>query len=203
MGIAGELVIAGATSEAVIAETGTDEVGGVDLIDGGSGIGIDGETTVGVAEAERHLGEGIAELLRQRNGDGGRAQASRNDDFADAAGGRTTGGRGAAGQPGALWGIEGIDEAQTVGGSGGAKGDQEGGAATGLETARLEGRDGDEVIAIKGGANEGTAGELGGETRFEQVDADGTREQLAQGFGEDRREGGLEAVGSGQEGAGR
>ena len=99
----------------------------VDLIDGASGIGVDGKTAVGVAEVEGDLGDGITDLLRERDGDGGGAQAGGDDDFADAVGGgcassraassRAAGGLGAGVKAGAIGCIEGIDEAQAVGGS--------------------------------------------------------------------------------------
>ena len=104
------------------------------MIDGASGIGVDGKTAVCVAEVEGDLGDGITDLLRERDGDGGGAQARGDDDFADTVGGSCAGIAGIAGlgvKAGAIWCIEGIDEAQAVGGSGGAKGDQEGGTTTG------------------------------------------------------------------------
>ena len=88
----------------------------VDLIDGASGIGVDGKTAVGVAEVERHLGDRITELLGQLDGDGGGAQARGDDDFADTVGRCSAGIAGLAVKAGAIWCIEGIDEAQAVGG---------------------------------------------------------------------------------------
>ena len=90
-----------------------------------------------------------------------------------------------------------------MGRCGGAERDQEGGTATGLEAALLEGGDRNKVIGLEGGGVEGATGQLGRKALLEQIDADRTSQHLGQGFSEHRRERGLETVGGGKQRTGR